>query len=350
MTMKYALAALATLVAFPGRAQDAPDAGETQAGDDAATCVQAPEPVVSLSYGSRYTAGSEDRSDFDESSNAEVNAALKPVDDFIVDLANGTNLAQRGGDDAAGAADCVLDAILVWAEADALSDLGTMNAQISSPSRLGGIALAYLQAAPLASADDPGRRTVIDGWLIARMQASMVYFDTEAPPGSSRNNLRAWAGLAGAAVGSATGDAAVLDWAAGSLELVACQADADGALPLEMGRGALALHYQLHAAAPLVVGAALLADEERDLFEVCDGAIHRIVAFVPKAFNDPSLVEAKAGERQSYVTGEEELKGFQLAWADAYLARFANTALSTFVEGYRPLANSKLGGAQELLW
>lgn len=350
MTMRYALAALATLAAVPGCAQEAPDAEEAQAGDEEAACVQAPEPVVSLSYGSRYTADSADRSDFDESSNAEVNAALKPIDDFIVDLANGANLAQRGGDGAAEAADCVLDAIQVWAEADALSDLGTMNAQISTPSRLGGIALAYLQAAPLASADDADRRAVIDGWMIARMQASMAYFDTEAPPGSSRNNLRAWAGLAGAAVGSATGDVAVLDWSAGSIELVACQADADGALPLEMGRGALALHYQLHAVAPLVVGAALLADEGRDLFAVCDGAIHRIVAFMPKAFEDPTLVEAKAGERQTYAMGDEKLKGFQLAWAEAYLARFPDPALSAFVEDYRPLANSKLGGAQDLLW
>lgn len=342
-----ALAAALPLAAFAqGAAPAGPGAGPGAAPAEGTFCVEAPEPIVSLAYGSRYTAESADRADLDEDANEEVERALGPVDDFIVDLANGANLA-RGGDEAA--ADCVVEAILAWAEGDALSRLETMNAQISAPSRLGGIALAYLQARDRAPGLDDARREAIEGWLEARMLATMAYFDEEAPSKASRNNLRAWAGLAAAAVGRATGNREITGWAADTVELVACQADEDGALPLEMARGHRALHYHLHAVGPLVVSAAMLAEEGQDLFAACDGALHRIVAFVPAAFEDPDLVNDKAGEEQTYFDGGE-LRGFELAWAEAYLARFDSPGLARLVEGFRPLANSKLGGAQDRLW
>jgi len=346
-TSTLALAvSLCLLTALPASAQAEVEASE----EEDSVCVQAPEPVVSLSYGSRYTAESEDRSDLDEEANAEVEEALGPVDGFIADLAKAANRAQSGKDEAAEAANCLVDAIHAWADAGALSQLGTMNAQISVPSRLGGIAMAYLQAKPYATTLDPARREVVETWLQDRMLATMDFFDNEAPTNASRNNLRAWAGLAGAAVGRSTGNEEILDWAGETVELVACQADEDGALPLEMARGPRALHYQIHAVGPLVISAALLAEEGRDLFEACDGALHRIVDFVPRAFEDPDLVNGKAGEEQTYFAGDEELRGFELAWAEAYLSRFDDAELAAFIDSYRPLANSKFGGNQELLW
>ncbi|TNC50856.1 alginate lyase [Rubellimicrobium rubrum] len=334
---------LSLLVGLPAVAQDAGKA-------EGFTCPAVPDPVVTLEYGSRYTAESEDRSDLDAETNAEVDRALGPVDDFIIDLANAANRAEEGGEDAVLAADCVVDAVAVWAEANALSDLGSMNAEISTPSRLGGIALAYLQARPHAAQSDDAQQTVIEDWLQERMLSTMAYFDNEAPERASQNNLRAWAGLAAAAVGTATSNGDITGWAADTVELVACQADSDGALPLEMARGPRALQYQLHATAPLVVGAALLSEAGADLFAACDGAIHRIVNFVPQAFEDPDLVAEKAGETQTYFDGEDELEGWELAWAEAYLSKFDSPALAGMVEEFRPLANSKLGGAQDLFW
>lgn len=338
-------AALALVAASPSVAQQ--DATVTAESGDG-NCVQAPEPVVSLAYGSRYTAESENRADLDEEANADVDEALEPIDEFIVELADGVTRAQSGEEDAQAAADCVIDAVHVWAEANALSQLETMNAKISSPSRVAGIAMAYLGAKPHTSARDLERQEVIEDWLEERVLASMDFFNNDAPPNASRNNLRAWAGFAAAAVAEATGNALIADWAAGTVELVACQADEDGALPLEMERGQRALHYHLHAVGPLVMSAALLSDEETDLFEICNGALHRIVAFVPTAFENPELVNAKAGEEQTYFNGDE-LRGFELAWAEPYLSRFDSPELADLVEPLRPLANSKLGGAQGLL-
>ena len=139
MTMPLVAASLCLPPAFAA-AQD----------KDTVQCMSVPEPVVSLSYGSRYTDESADRSDISEASNAEVNEALSPIDDFIQDLAAKANDATRGDSEAA---DCVVEAIEYWARADALSDLKTMNARISSPARIAGIAMAYLQVVKVGDVD-----------------------------------------------------------------------------------------------------------------------------------------------------------------------------------------------------
>jgi poly(beta-D-mannuronate) lyase len=305
-------------------------------------------PVLTLDYGSRYTEDSESRSDLDAEADRAVTEALRPVDDFISALADAANIASEAGTDSPAAAECVIAAVHEWASGDALADLQSDNAKLSVPSRIAGIGLAYLQVKPLVT--DESRIGVIDTWLQARTADGMAYFDEDAPPMASRNNLRAWAGLAATAVGKATDDQALLDWGAETVRLISCDADSDGALPEEMKRGKLALHYHLHAVAPLVISAALLKDEHPELFEECDRALHRVVAFVPMAFNDPELVESKAGEPQSFAEGDDELQSFELAWADAYLSLFDEPAIADFVSGYRPLSNSKLGGRQEVLW
>ena len=162
-------------------------------------CEKVPEPVVSLDHGSRYVANDKSRSDFDETSNNDVNKQLKPVDTFIGDLANAANTAASSPEDQAVAAGCVLSGLAVWAKADALSSLETMNAQLSAPSRIAGLAFAYAQVQPFLPASKD--RDLVESWLSDRAQATMTYFDTDAPKNASRNNLRAWAGLAVARIG-----------------------------------------------------------------------------------------------------------------------------------------------------
>ena len=197
-------------------------------------CEAVPTPVVRLDHGSRYTAEDASRSTFDEASNDEVNRQLKPVDDFITDLAGAANTAVSSEADRKVAAQCVLAGLNAWAKAGALSDLATMNAQLSVPSRVAGLAFAYAQVRPFLPPSSDTKR--VDAWLAERARATMGYFDTDAPKNASRNNLRAWAALAVARVGLTLDDTAMIDWADASVRLVACQAAPDGSLPLEMAR------------------------------------------------------------------------------------------------------------------
>lgn len=320
------------------------------AAEEAAKCPIDTKPVVTLGFGSRYTDDSENRSDFDEESDKAVTAALKPIDDFITDLAKQTNILndpETKPEEAQIAAACVMDSILAWAKADALSELTTQGANLSAPSRVGGIAFAY--AAALKAVPQPAGKAEIEAWLRDRSNQTMAFFDTEAPPRASQNNLRAWAGLAVTRVGLVLDDPALIDWGAETLRLVACTADPDGSLPNEMWRGKLALHYQLHAVAPLVTTAALLQDDRPELFTDCDGALPRIVAFTLDGLDDPAAVEKITGEKQT-VGGTRKARDFELAWVPAYLTLDPDPGIAARVDKLKELGNSKLGGNQRLLW
>lgn len=323
-------------------------------GEDAQVCFAAPAPVIRISLPSRYQDDSKTRSDIDEKANAAVNAALKPVDSFVTDLARQSNRALREAKDenpdtATEAADCVLDRIADWARADALSGLDSVGARMAIPSRVGGIAFAYVQALPLAS-DDPDRRRIIDGWLRVRASQTIAFFDTDAPPRAAKNNLRAWAGLAVTQIGLTVGDDDFVSWGKNSAIMIACSAAEDGSLPLEMERGRLALHYHLHAIGPLVVTAALTEPAGAGLFTVCDNAIPRIVDFGIAALADPTLAMAHAGVVQSYADGKDKVEAFEVAWITPLLSFADAPAAAALGATFETLGNSKLGGDQALLW
>jgi poly(beta-D-mannuronate) lyase len=342
-------AMLLLLLSAPGVA--AQDEGDEAPAADApvAVCFDPVAPVTALDIPSRYKDDSKNRSDFDEEANAAVEAALKPIDDFIVQLVKTANAALTAKpEDQAVLADCVLDRLAPWADADGLSGLTSQGGQLSAPSRIAGMAMAYAQVRGLATQD--GRQARIESWFATRTRASMAFFDTEAPPRASQNNLRAWAALEAAQVGLLTGDAEIKAWAAGSVRLVACTANADGSLPNEMWRGKLALHYQIHAVGPLVVSAALLATDAPDLFTACDSAILRAARFAVSGAQDPAIVEPAAGAKQSFNPDPAKLKAYEFAWLVPLMRNADLPELAAFASQFKTLANSKLGGDQDLVW
>jgi len=270
---------------------------------------------------------------------------LAPLDAFVSDLTARTDKAMTEGDRDAAA--CVLAELAHWARADALSDLGTQTVELTIASRLAALALVAGQVGPSGVPEDFG---VVSAWLSRRLDAQMTFWET-APNGSAQGNLRAWAALAGASVALVTGDPVTRGWAAWSVSYVACTANADGSLPQEMGRGALALHYQVHAVGPLAVTAALLEQQGVSVSSKCNRALDRIVAFtLDDLAAGGAASAARSGEAQTLDAGLEGLKDFQLAWAEAWLRLRRDDRLANVVEARRPLKYSKLGGDQTRIW
>ena len=316
-----------------------------------AECAATPEPVLSLSYGSRYTDDSATRSKIDAQGSEDADNALRPVDDFLRDLTEQANGVFEDGADQSAIADCVVAQIAVWAEADALSDLGSETANLTVGSRIAGFGLVLMQVLPQAT--DQTRIDTVKAWLSRLMQAQTRFWEQDAPDGARQGNLRAWAALGGASVAAVLDDPALRSWAAWSVSHVMCSANPDGSLPQEMGRGRYALRYQLHAIAPLVVTTLLLDRQGISLQASCDGALGRIVAFAVNDLDSGAATQAITGEVQSYFDGSDTLEGFNLAWIDPYLQLDDmpnRDALDRLAEGYRPLNYSKLGGNQTLIW
>ena len=163
------------------------------------------------------------------------------------------------------------------------------------------------------------------------------------------------AGVHGAERRSATGELTLLS--APALDVVEQAArklaGQNAGLLVESKRGSLALHYQLHAVAPLVVTTLLLTHQGTDLTQTCDAALARVVAFAVNDLDSGAATRAITGEVQSYFDGTDTLEPFNLAWIEAYL-RLPDMpdreALDRLAAGYRPLGYSKLGGNQSLIW
>ncbi|WP_226781753.1 alginate lyase family protein [Oceaniglobus trochenteri] len=310
-------------------------------------CPPAPEPVFSLAYGSRYAESDGPGRILDEKADREVDEELGPIDDFLRDLTDDANRVFAEDTDRQAIADCVLSRMAVWARADAMGDLRSNTSQLTIGSRLAAFGLTALQAAPFATRQDD--RAVVRDWLHRRQRAQMEYWET-ATEGAARGNLRAWAALAGSAIGELANDAAMLGWSAWSASYILCSAAPDGSLPQEMTRGRFALHYQLHAIAPLTVTAARLNRLNLPITGQCDEALRRAVGFALGDLEDGAQTRAITGEVQTFFDGSDEIEGFNLAFLEAYLTLYPDPAAEALAEEYRPLGHSKLGGDQTAIW
>ena len=305
-------------------------------------CPKTTPPVIRLDIGSRYEDNDPSRSDIDEEANEAVNKALKPVDTYVRSLASLIDEKPKEGKPDTRY-QCLYRSLKTWADANALSELDTLNAKLAISPRLSGIAITYYQASQIER-PTAEEQEAINHWLEERAINVKEFFSEEAPQMASRNNLRAWAGLAVGQIGVLTGNQDLILWGADSNRLVICSADDNGSLPLEMKRGDKALHYQLHAVAPLVVNAALLNRFFTDSFTVCNGKLDRIVDFTVSAIKDPTVIESEAGKEQTFSKGKEKLEAFQIAWLEPYLKFRENPLAVELVKKYRPLENSMLGG------
>ncbi len=311
-------------------------------------CAGSPEPVVTLSYVSRYVQDDAARSTIDPLREAEAEAAVAPVDEFISALARSVDAMYSGSPrDREMMASCVLNQIDDWAQADALSHLDTETVRLTVGARYAGFAMIVWQTLPYAH-DHPARDRILD-WLDRRMREQVVFWK-DAAVGARQGNLRAWAGLAAAAVAVQTDDAELMDWAEVAIADVMCSANADGSLPQEMARGKLALHYQLHAIAPLVATVAILERRGVPASRVCDAALQRIVDFAVSDLSDGSRTREITGIEQNLFDGVDSLQAFQMAWIEPYLALVEDEKLSSLRDELGTLSYSKLGGNQTALW
>lgn len=317
-------------------------------------CKSFENPVVRLSYGSRYQKADKSRSAVDKVSNAEVNAALKPVDDFIRELASVSERLDRRPDDSAQLAQCALTAIDDWATADALSDLASFTANLSVGARIAGIALNYEQILPYAPGfnDRAALEARIESWLTKRSLQQIDFWEKDATSGARSGNLRAWAALAILSVGQITQQDNLSFWALGSYTRILCTAREDGSLPQETKRGKYALHYQFHAILPLTLIAARLESQMPYVKSLCDNALPKAVAFALGDFKNGGVASQQySGKPQSYFDGTSKFGEHSLSWVPAYLCLFPEDVnVRDRAADYDRFYHSKLGGAQARIW
>jgi poly(beta-D-mannuronate) lyase len=314
-------------------------------------CPAAPPPVIALDFGSRYADGDASRSQLDEDADRAADEALAPVEGFLRDLTRVAGDLHRDDADRAAVADCAMGAMAEWAEAGALTDLRTDTAQLTLGARVAGFALVAMQAAPHATRD--GEVQAVTRWLSGLTRSQMVWWEANAPRNARQGNLRAWAALAAATVAGLADDPVARAWAAWSVDYILCTANPDGSLPQEMRRGKRALHYQLHALAPLTVAVLQLERQGMGLKDACDGALRRAARFALDDLATGAATQAITGEVQTFFDGTDKLEEWHLAWLEAHVALFPGDDegdIAAILERDRPMNYSKLGGNQTAMW
>ena len=108
----------------------------------------------------------------------------------------------------------------------------------------------------------------------------------------------------------------------------------DGTLPLEMARGARALHYHLYALAPLVLLAEFGEANGLDLYAHNHGAIHRLADVSVAGLKNPALFEKATGVKQEVPT---VVSGDQIGWAPPYARRFPSAELTHLIAAAAPV-------------
>lgn len=305
----------------------------------AALACPAIQPVpVALTYHSPYDQSDPTRSRINPAAQAQMRAALAPVDTALRDLAR---VADRLDDPQMVA--CLTRHLTHWALSDGLRDLQTDQVNLTIGARLAAFALLTRR---VGQATEPADLAEVAAWLNDRAKAQISFWQNEAPVRARQGNLRAWANLAVWATGDVSGDQRLRDWALAGHSDILCIVAPDGSLPIEMRRGSLSLHYQLHALGPLVTLSALTSGTELP----CQHALVTAAEFALRDLETGAATEALTGVQQSYFNGQETVQSHELAWIEAYLTMTASARAEQIAHSLRPLRNSKLGGNQSEIW
>jgi poly(beta-D-mannuronate) lyase len=311
-------------------------------------CPPAPPPVRDMVGVSFYTDA--DHSVTDPGRLADDNAHERPVRGFLADVERLAERWVRGTPPRPADGACVLAWLDAWARAGAM--LGVVNQQggYEQEWTLGGLALTWLEVRDAPGLDAAATQRVL-GWFGALAAAVRPRYDRVPRPGltSVLNNHAYWAGLAVAAAGIARDDRALFDWGIARLRIGIGQIDADGGLPLELGRGRLALHYHLFALEPLLALNEMAHANGIDA--EADGKLARLVGVTFAGARDPVVFARLSGVPQvgfsSRETADAMVEGAAL---EIWLRRHPDPATAAAVAPHRPFDVPWLGGDVSLLY
>jgi poly(beta-D-mannuronate) lyase len=241
------------------------------------------------------------------------------------------------------AAQCAMSRIVAMAKDKSLGGkMSSGQAYYVQGWVVGAIAIAYLKVRD-AGYTTPEQAKSIGKWLQGVGEQTKAYYGARktSGQGDNQNNHLYWAGIELAAIGAAANDRRNFDWAMATYDDGVNQIRPDGTLPLEMARGARALHYHLYALAPLVLLAEFGEANGLDLYGHANGAIHRLVNVSVAGLRDPALFEKAAGVKQEVP---EVASGDQIGWAPPYVRRFPNPELMRLIKEAPSLSVYYLGG------
>jgi poly(beta-D-mannuronate) lyase len=239
------------------------------------------------------------------------------------------------------AAMCVIHAATMMAAANSMAGKMSSNqADYVQGWIAGQIAIDYLKVRGYGfstAAEDES----VGLWLKRIAEQTKRYYANSGKGDGNRNNHYYWAGIEVTAIGVMANDRNDFDWGIATYADGIDRIQPDGTLPLEMARGARALHYHLYAIAPLVLLAEFGEANGMPLYARDGEAIRKLVSTSVHGVIDPALFVQRTGVKQE---SETPLSGDQIGWAPPYERRFPDPVLKAMIEHASTLSVFYLGG------
>jgi poly(beta-D-mannuronate) lyase len=268
-------------------------------------------------------------------------AAVEPLfafEDAVSALAGGFVAT---GD--AAFADCLIDLLGQWAEADALMRFHHTDDDLQAWFNIENMLFAAGLAYSVVRDQLPGRaldKRRIDAWLA---RAAHNHLSIPGGPSSCCNNHLYRRALYATIIGVLVGDDDLFRVGVGALVSALHELTEEGALPRETARGRLAAHYQNYGLLYLVPIAQIIERQGYPAFELSVGGrtLRDAVDFTIDVLEDPGTLAELAPPRQDYGFIHDNQ---YFAWMEIWLSRFDAPRLERFVAQRRPLYNRSAGG------
>ena len=268
--------------------------------------------------------------------------SVAPVRNFSTELTRAADAYQVTGNLAA--AKCVIHSLHVMAGLGVFSGkMGSGQAIYVQGWNLGSWAIPFLKVrdSGLASADEARE---ISAWLMKIATDNRAYYEAKRAnpaPSDAHNNHLYWGALAYVGAAVAANDRAMFDWCMDAYREGARDIAADGTLPMELGRGQMALHYHLYALSPMVMLAEFGAANGIDLYAASNHAITRLVTLCIAGLASPAFFEHATGVAQ---VNTPTIESWEISWAVPYTRRFPDAKLSALLAQCKDLSSLPLGG------
>lgn len=227
-------------------------------------------------------------------------------------------------------AQCVYSLLSAAAAANAWSAaMPTGQAHYVQKWLLAGTAMAYLKVRK-TGIGTPEQDKAIQKWFGELASRVEDYVDSKLkyPDSDAWNNHRYWSGLAVAAAGIARNDEREFHFGMDAFKAGVSEIGPSGALPREMARAGMALHYHLYALAPLIMLAELAERNGMDAYAENHNALDRLVNLCEQGLLHPEIFEKATGVQQNMP---EKISGATIGWAVPYVKRHPDAQLSAWI-------------------
>lgn len=231
-----------------------------------------------------------------------------------------------GNEDAALA---IIETLINWASANALSSLGRSGPLYTSTVYDVKWLLTPTIAAYSLVSDHPAMsssdRELVENWL------EMLVNTIDQPLTDNNHSYMRYA--INMEWGALTGDSERFQAGVTGYLHALRQMRPDGSFPYETARGAMAMHYTSHAISSLALMAEVAAVQGHNLYDLEQNniSLHTAIAFLLDAIDNPEIIVDYAAENDNCSIAEvcgdyrTQYLFLYMGWIESYIARFPNS-------------------------